>query len=389
MQRVYFSTQERQEPWIEGVPQRESKLSNLKILQRQVDGTYLTEEAAYKDTRKKLKDAWTLDPSTYTSTEFHKVEQERIFGTAWTVVGLVDKVRNAGDTICGNLGKSPIFITRDKKGNLNGFHNVCRHRGSLLVLEDGKYPVISCPYHRWGYSLDGRLLATPMWDMGPKTKPKLSKRKGKRGAVAHSDIEKWSTLGSEVASEDSLSAKDIDQSEALAESPPSCDQLREIERAMAPTTKDFDKKDYPLFKIRVETWGPYVFATDCEETPDLVQCLGDMVDHLAEYPLDELVVARSKTFAPEANWKLLMENFMEYYHLPAVHPELCLVSGVEEHSRRQGKGMNVGFVTYPMTRGGTPIDPGILPPLPGLEGPNAETAWFHAIFPNTFYFLMP
>lgn len=58
-------------------------------------------------------------------------------------------------------------------------------------------------------------------------------------------------------------------------------------------------------------------------------------------------------------------------------------------SRAQGKGMNVGFITYPMTRGGTPIDPGILPAMPGLTGRNLETAWFHALFPNTFYFLMP
>ena len=50
-----------------------------------------------------------------------------------------------------------------KKGELRGFLNVCRHRGSQLVLEDGRYSVISCPYHRWGYALDGRLLATPIY----------------------------------------------------------------------------------------------------------------------------------------------------------------------------------------------------------------------------------
>ena len=41
------------------------------------------------------------------------------------------------------------------------FFNVCRHRGSKLVRKDGKYGVISCPYHRWAYAGDGRLLATP------------------------------------------------------------------------------------------------------------------------------------------------------------------------------------------------------------------------------------
>ena len=36
-----------------------------------------------------------------------------------------------------------------------------------------------------------------------------------------------------------------------------------------------------------------------------------------------------------ANWKILVENYLEYYHLPAVHPELCDVSGVDEHRRSQ------------------------------------------------------
>jgi nitrite reductase/ring-hydroxylating ferredoxin subunit len=57
-----------------------------------------------------------------------------------------------------------VFVARDKEGNLNGFLNVCRHRGSKLILKDGRYPVVSCPYHRWGYALDGRLLATPLWN---------------------------------------------------------------------------------------------------------------------------------------------------------------------------------------------------------------------------------
>lgn len=181
----------------------------------------------------------------------------------------------------------------------------------------------------------------------------------------------------------------VEDAELEAAKAPSCSQLADIQQALAPVAKNFDKKDYPLFKIKVEVWGPYVFATKAENTPSLVECLGDMVQDLEQHPLSELVVAREKEFEPKANWKLLMENFMEYYHLPAVHPELCLVSGVDEHQRRQGKGMNVGFVTYPMTRGGTPIDPGILPPMPGLSPENQETAWFHAIFPNTFYFLMP
>ena len=55
----------------------------------------------------------------------------------------------------------------------------------------------------------------------------------------------------------------------------------------------------------------------------------------------------------------------------------------------QGKGQYVGFVTEPLTAGGTPIDPGVLPNFPGLNASQTNTAVFHTLFPNVFYFLLP
>ena len=80
-----------------------------------------------------------------------------------------------------------------------------------------------------------------------------------------------------------------------------------------------------------------------------------------------------------------MENYLEYYHLPAVHPELCDVSGVDEHRRNQGRGMYMSFATEPLSKGGTPIDPGRIPPFPTLRPRHHEMAYHVAIFPNTFF----
>jgi hypothetical protein len=88
-----------------------------------------------------------------------------------------------------------------------------------------------------------------------------------------------------------------------------------------------------------QTSPPPSLTTSASETCSLEQHLGDLPTQLAEYPLAETVVAREKSVEDiNANWKVLVENFMEYYHLPAVHPELCTVSGVEEHVRTQGEG---------------------------------------------------
>jgi phenylpropionate dioxygenase-like ring-hydroxylating dioxygenase large terminal subunit len=53
---------------------------------------------------------------------------------------------------------------RDEADGLRGFHNTCRHRGSVLCTEEkGSFPRarIVCPYHAWTYDLGGRLVATP------------------------------------------------------------------------------------------------------------------------------------------------------------------------------------------------------------------------------------
>lgn len=100
-------------------------------------------------------------------------------------------------------------------------------------------------------------------------------------------------------------------------------------------------------------------------------------------------MARRATVHPKANWKNLIENFLEYYHLPAVHPELCAVSGVDEHVRTQGSGKYVSFATSPLTNGGTAVDPNVAKPFPGLGPENAETAHHLCIFPNVFMSIYP
>ena len=56
-------------------------------------------------------------------------------------------------------GESAIIV-RGSDGELRGFANVCRHRGSLVCLEQsGHADKFSCPYHGWMYDIDGKLFA--------------------------------------------------------------------------------------------------------------------------------------------------------------------------------------------------------------------------------------
>ena len=236
----------------------------------------------------------------------------------------------------------PVFAA-NHKGRVRAYYNVCRHRGAKLVREPAsKKNVVTCPYHKWGYALDGRLVGTPCWDDGAT----------------------------------SCGADDKQIPKALRD------------KFTTDHVEGFDKSQYGLFPVAgVETFGPLLFTKrDADAGPSFDDHLGDLREQLRHYPVDELVVGRRATVRDiPCNWKILAENFMEYYHLPAVHPLLCTVSGVDEHLRTQGRGKCVAFATAPLTDGGTCVDPSVAPPMPGLEDtPDATAARHILIYPNVF-----
>jgi phenylpropionate dioxygenase-like ring-hydroxylating dioxygenase large terminal subunit len=87
---------------------------------------------------------------------------------------------------------------------------------------------------------------------------------------------------------------------------------------------------------------------------------------------------------------LVAENFMEYYHLPWVHPALLKVSPIESHHRWQGRGMYTGFCTSPIspdTEGGG-WQQG-LAALEGLDADDGVSARFIWLFPNLALNVLP
>lgn len=130
---------------------------------------------------------------------------------------------------------------------------------------------------------------------------------------------------------------------------------------------------------------------DGQSGPTFEDHIGDLKDQLRHYPLGDLVVGRRTTVENiPCNWKILAENFMEYYHLPSVHPALCAVSGVDDHLRTQGDSKCVAFATVPLTDGGTTVDPSVAKPMPGLENtPDATSARHILIYPNVFMRVPP
>ena len=102
-----------------------------------------------------------LPAAAYTSAAFFGVELERIHRRNWFFVGRADEVPSAGDFRAVETVAGPVLLVRDSAGVLRAFANCCRHRGSLLLSGSGNRRAIVCPYHGWGYRLDGSLAGAP------------------------------------------------------------------------------------------------------------------------------------------------------------------------------------------------------------------------------------
>ncbi|MGH3952225.1 MAG: aromatic ring-hydroxylating oxygenase subunit alpha, partial [Pseudonocardiaceae bacterium] len=144
------------------------------------------------------------------------------------------------------------------------FLNICRHRGARLCVEEtgSVQRSFQCPYHAWTYGLDGKLVAAPNLTSMP----------------------------------------------------------------------DIDRTEYGLKPVHLREWLGYVWLCLAENPPpfddtvlsDVAGRLGS-IEAIENYDIDELTVGRRVTYDVKANWKLIIENFMECYHCATIHPELTEV----------------------------------------------------------------
>ena len=94
----------------------------------------------------------------YTRPEIFDAEMERIFHKTWVFVGHDSEVPEPGDFRLRTIGKVPVIMVRDRKGEVHVMVNRCRHRGNAVCqVDQGNTNEFYCAYHGWTYDLDGRL----------------------------------------------------------------------------------------------------------------------------------------------------------------------------------------------------------------------------------------
>lgn len=89
--------------------------------------------------------------------------------------------------------------------------------------------------------------------------------------------------------------------------------------------KDFEVSGIRLPALRVAQWQGLVFVCAGEGAPPFEEVYGDIAERIAPNDLAALRFARRDHYDLACDWKVYVDNFLEGYHLPHVHPGLSKV----------------------------------------------------------------
>ncbi|MGP9022035.1 aromatic ring-hydroxylating oxygenase subunit alpha [Streptomyces sp. BR1] len=191
-------------------------------------------------------------------------EQEHVFESLWFCAVRAAELERPGAFRTVQVGRESVLVVRTRQGALRAFLNVCRHRGARVCVEESGTVrrTFQCPYHAWTYDLDGRLVAAPNLVRMP----------------------------------------------------------------------DVDREERGLLRVALREWLGYAWVCLAEEPPSFedtvigaaTERLGDP-EAVERYRTGELALGRRISYDVRANWKLIVENFMECYHCATIHPELTHV----------------------------------------------------------------
>lgn len=204
----------------------------------------------------RLAEGFTPTAAWYTDPALHELEKAAIFGRTWQLVGTTTDVAHAGDYFVTAVDEYRNFIV------------VRGGDGALRAFAN------SCP-HRGSELLDGRGCAERI----------------------RCPYHAWTF--------------DLDG------------KLRGV-----PGLKDMGQVDlggYGLREASVDTWGPFVFLNAEREAPPLADHLAALPEVVGQYGIDLLAVAEERNALRyegtlNCNWKIAVENALECYHCPTVHP---------------------------------------------------------------------
>lgn len=81
------------------------------------------------------------------------------------------------------------------------------------------------------------------------------------------------------------------------------------------------KEQRSLKPVLLETWAGMIWINLNPKANPLSEFLGPIIDNLAPYHFESMVLTKHQTVSIEANWKTVRDNFLEQYHVDFIHPQ--------------------------------------------------------------------
>lgn len=207
----------------------------------------------------RLSHAYTLPAAWYCEPAVFQRERDAIFGREWLLFGHEAEIPGPGDALAQCVAGWPVFVRRGKDGALRGFHDVCRHRAGPIVGLPGGESVEVVRVPRLRCRYHGWLY-------------------DERGR-----LERTPDFGE---------------------------------------PEDFDASGFSLEPLRVESWQGLVFVCLDLEGPELEPSLGRLPELIEGLDLQRFVFHSRASHLLRCNWKTYVENYLEGFHIPYVHPVL-------------------------------------------------------------------
>ncbi len=280
-------------------------------------------KASLEAVRQPIESASGMPNAAYTDFELFEFERDHVFAPTWAGLEFTSSLPHNSYAKPVDFMGLPLLLVRNTQGEIKVFHNVCSHRGRILVDEEGPVRnLIRCPYHSWSYDTDGALKSTPhIGGFGENTAPGFScEGNGLK----------------EVRSAQWMGIMFINLS------------------GTAETFTDFIA---PLN----QRWEAFTGAGVMEKL------------HVAStYSNAELAIT--------ANWKFALENYCEAYHLPWVHPNLNSYSPLNKHENLEINEYMTGQVTLSYTL--AEASGHTLPKFPAWPSDKHSYGEYISLYPN-------
>jgi len=139
--------------------------------------------------------------------------------------------------------------------------------------------------------------------------------------------------------------------------------------------QDFKKCDFGLISLELQIWQGLIFIHMGNPDKSLAQLLEGIDKRIAPIELTHLNIATQTIDKIKCNWKIYVENYLEGYHLPQVHPGLSQLLDYKSYHTELFENYSLQYSLFKNTE--------------NIYSDSEGEAYYYFIFPNTMLNILP